>query len=250
MKKTRHKLEQIIHKLRRAEVLPGQGKKTEEACRHRRYGSRRITKLLRVADWRVNHKRVERIWREEGLQVPNRVQKREQVHLPGGSCVRLCALRRNHVWSYDFMVDRLADGRVMRLLTVIDEYTRRCLAIRVGYSLRSEDVMEVLRDLFFREGCPAYIRSDNGSEFRAKELVAWLEELGVGTAYIALGSPCENGHNESFNGRLRDEFLSCESFPTLKEAQVLIEDWRFHYNDVRPHGALGGPDLSSMQLLT
>ena len=137
------------------------------------------------------------------------------------------------------MVDRLSDGRVIRLLTVIDEYTRRCLAIRVSYSLKSEDVMEVLRDLFFREGCPAYIRSDNGSEFRAKELVAWLEELGVETAYIAPGSPWENGYNESFNGRLRDEFLSCESFSTLKEAQVLIEDWRVHYNDVRPHGALG-----------
>ena len=139
------------------------------------------------------------------------------------------------------MLDRLSDGRVIRLLTVIDEYTRRCLAIRVAYKLRSEDVMEVLRDLFFREGLPAYIRSDNGSEFRAKELVAWLEELGVETAYIAPGSPWENGYNESFNGRLRDELLSCESFSTLKEAQVLIEDWRVHYNDVRPHGALGVP---------
>ena len=139
------------------------------------------------------------------------------------------------------MLDRLSDGRVIRLLTVIDEYTRRCLAIRVGYSLRSEDVMEVLRDLFFREGCPDHIRSDNGSEFRAKELVAWLADLGVKTAYIAPGSPWENGYNESFNGRLRDEFLRCESFSSLKEAQILIEGWRVHYNDVRPHGALGAP---------
>ena len=158
----------------------------------------------------MNHKRVGRIWREEGLQVPNRVQKRERVHLPGGSCVRLRALRRNHVWSYNFMVDRLADGRVIRLLTVIDEYTRRCLAIRVAHSLKSEDVLDVLRDLFFREGRPAYIRSDNGSEFRAKELLAWLEELGVETAYIAPGSPWENGYNESFNSRLRDELLNSE----------------------------------------
>ena len=117
------------------------------------------------------------------------------------------------------MLDRLSDGRVIRLLTVIDECTRRCLAIRVGYSLKSEDVMEVLQDLFFREGCPTYIRSDNGSEFRAKEMVAWLEELGVETAYITPGIPWENGCNESFNGRLRDELLNCEFFSTLKEAR-------------------------------
>ena len=161
----------------------------ELAHRHHQYGSRRITNLLRAAGWRVNHKRVERIWREEGLQVPHRVQKRRRVHLLGESCTRLRALRRNHVWSYDFMVDRLADVRVIRLLTVIGEYTRRCLVIRVAYKLRSKDVMAVLRDLFFREGHPAYIRSDNGSGFRAKELVAWLEDLGVETAYIAPGSP-------------------------------------------------------------
>ena len=139
------------------------------------------------------------------------------------------------------MVDRLADSRVIPLLTVIDEYTRRCFAIRVAYKLKNENVMAVLRDLFFKEGRPAYIRSDNGSESRAKELVAWLEELGVETAYIAPGSPWENGYSESFNGRLRDELLNCDSFSTLKEAQVLIEGWRGHYNDVRPHSALEVP---------
>ena len=146
------------------------------------------------------------------------------------------------------MVDRLSDARVIRLLTVIDEYTRRCLAIRVGYKLRSEDVMEVLRDLFFREGYPDHIRSDNGSKFRANDLVVWLEDLGVKTAYIAPGSPWENGYNESFNGRLRDELLSCEYFYNLKEALVLIEDWRVHYNDVRPHSALGVPPSAAHPL--
>ena len=152
--------------------------------------------------------------------------------------MRLRTLRRNHVWNYDFMVDRLVDGKVIRLLTVIDEYTHRCLAIRVAYKLRSEDVMAVLRDLFFREGHPAYIRSDNGSGFRANEPVQWLEELGVKTAYIAPGSPWEDGYSASFNGQLRDELLNCESFYTLKEAQAFIENWFGHYNDVRPHSAL------------
>ena len=146
------------------------------------------------------------------------MQGRECLHVLGGSCVRLRALRRNHVWSYDFMVDGLADSRVIRLLTVIDEYTRRCPAIRVAYKLRSKNVMAVLLDLFFREGHPVCIRSDNGSEFRANELVQWLEGLGVKKAYIAPGSPWENGYNESFNGRLRDKLLNCESLYTLKEA--------------------------------
>ena len=202
---------------------------------HRRYGSWRTANMLCASGWHVNHKCVERIWREQDLQVP------ERVRLPGGSCVRLRALRRNHVLIYDFMVDRLSDGRVIRLLTLIDECPRRCLAIRVGYKLKSGDVMEILRDFFFREGCPDHIRSDNSSEFRTKETVEWLADLGVKTAYIAPGSPLENGYNESFNDRLRDEFLRCESFSTLKEAQVLIEDWRVHYNDVRPHSALGAP---------
>ena len=211
------------------------------AHRHRRYGCKRITALLRVAGWRVNHKRVWRIWREEGLQVPQRVQKRKRVRLHDGSCTRLCALWENHVWSYDFVMDRLANGTPIRFLTVIDEYTRKSLAIHVDYKLKSEDVMEVLHDLFGKHGCPEYIRSDNGSEFRAGELVQWLKDLGVKTAFIAPGSPWENGFNESFNGRLRDEFLSCESFDTLKEVRALTEEWRIHYNHERPHSAWGMP---------
>ena len=209
------------------------------AHRHRRYGCKRITALLRVVGWHVNHKRVWRIWREEGLQVPKRVQKRKRVYLHDGSCTRLVALYPNHVWSYDFVADRLEDGRMIRLLTVIDEYTRECLAIRVEYKLKSEQVMEVLADLFSKR-LPKYIRSDNGSEFRAKELVKWLDGLGVETKFIKPGSPWENGFNESFNGKLRDEHLNRESFSTLKEAQVLTEKWRINYNHERPHSALGG----------
>ena len=211
------------------------------AHRHRRFGYRRITKMLQAAGWRVNHKRVWRIWREEGLQVPKRVQKRKRVYLHDGSYTRLVALYPNHVWSYDFVMDRLENGKPVRFLTVIDEYTRKCLAIRVEYKLKSEQVMEVLTSLFQEEGCPDYIRSDNGSEFKAKELVKWLDELGVKTAFIKPGSPWQNGKNESFNGRLRDEFLNYESFSTLREVQVLTEDWRNHYNHERPHSAWDAP---------
>ena len=210
------------------------------ALRHPRFGYKRITQVLQAAGWRVNHKRVSRIWREEGLRVPKRVQKRKRIYLHDGSCTRLVALRPNHVWSYDFVMDRLEDGRPVRFLTVIDEHTRKCLAIRVEYNLKSEQVMQVLTDLFQKEGLPDYIRSDNGSEFTAKELVKWLEELGVKTKFIKPGSPWENGYNESFNGKMRDEHLNLESFSTLKEVQVLTEKWRIKYNHERPHSALGG----------
>ena len=207
---------------------------------HPRFGYRRILDMLKAGGWwRVNHKRVERIWREEGLQVPKRVQKRKRVYLYDGSCTRLRALYPNHVWSYDFVADRLEDGRVIRFLTVIDEYTRECLAIRVEYKLKSEQVMEVLANLFGKR-LPEYIRSDNGSEFRAKKLVKWLDDLGVKTKFIKPGSPWENGCNESFNGRFRDEHLNREAFTSLQEAKSLTEDWRIEYNYKRPHSALGG----------
>ena len=167
------------------------------AHRHRRYGCKRITALLRVAGWLVNHKRVWRIWREEGLQVLKRVQKRKRVLVYDGSCTRLCALWEKHVCSYDFVMDRLANGTPIRFLTVIDEYTRKCLAIYPDYKLKSEDVIRVLRDLFGKHGCSEYIRS--GNEFRAKELVQWLKDLGVKTTFIAPCSPWENRFNESFN---------------------------------------------------
>lgn len=209
------------------------------AFKYGRYGYRRITALLRAEGWHVNHKRVERIWREEGLKVPQKQKKRKRLYLNDGSCIRLRPSWQNHVWSYDFVADRLSNGKKIRMLTVIDEYSRKCLAIRVGYKLKSDDVLETLSDLFVREGLPDYIRSDNGSEFKAETLQEWLGRLAVKTAYIEPGSPWENGYNESFNGRLRDECLNGELFYSLKEAQVIIEDWRDHYNHIRPHSALG-----------
>jgi len=209
------------------------------ACTYGRYGYRRITALLRAEGWIVNHKRVERIWREEGLRVPVKQPKRGRLYLNDGSCIRLRPCFKNHVWSYDFVSDRLYNGKKIRMLTVIDEYTRKCLAIRVGFSLKSDDVLDTLSTLFITEGIPDYIRSDNGSEFTAKSLREWIGNLGVKTAYIEPGSPWENGYNESFNGKLRDELLNGEMFYSLKEAQVLIEKWRRHYNEVRPHSFLG-----------
>jgi putative transposase len=204
-----------------------------------RYGYRRITALLRAEGWIVNHKRVERIWREEGLRVPAKQPKRGRLYLNDGSCIRLRPSFKNHVWSYDFVYDRLHSGKKIRILTVIDEFTRKCISIRVGSSIKSSDVLDTLSTLFITEGVPDYIRSDNGSEFTAKALREWLESIGVKTAYIEPGSPWENGYNESFNGKLRDELLNREIFYSLKEAKVLIEQWRRHYNEVRPHSSLG-----------
>ncbi len=209
------------------------------ASRYGRYGYRRITALLRAEGWRVNHKRVERIWREEGLKVPVKQPKRARLYLNDGSCIRLRSCWKNHVWSYDFVTDRLRSGKRIKILTVIDEYTRKCLAIRVGKVFKAHEVLDVLSTLFITEGTPDYIRSDNGSEFTAKALREWIESVGVRTAYIEPGSPWENGYNESFNGKLRDELLNGEIFYNIKEAQVLIEEWRRHYNEVRPHSSLG-----------
>lgn len=209
------------------------------ASTYGRYGYRRITALLRTEGWVINHKRVERIWREEGLRVPLKQPKRGRLYLNDGSCIRLQPCWRNHVWSYDFVSDRLHNGKKIRMLTVIDEYTRKCLAIRVGSSLKADDVLEALSTLFITEGVPDHIRSDNGSEFTAKALRDWIGSLGVKTAYIEPGSPWENGYNESFNGKLRDELLNREIFYSLKEAQILIEQWRRHYNEIRPHSSLG-----------
>jgi putative transposase len=204
-----------------------------------RYGYRRITVLLRWEGWQVNHKRVERIWREEGLTVPHKHPKRGRLWLGDGSCVRLRPTHPNHVWSYDFVKARTHDGRPIKILTVIDEYTRKCLAIVVERRLGADDVLFCLTDLFVKHGIPEYIRSDNGGEFTAKAVRQWLSRLAVQTLYIEPGSPWENGYNESFNGKLRDELLNGEIFYTLTEAQVMIERWRQHYNTIRPHSALG-----------
>ena len=212
---------------------------TTLALQYGRYGYRRITGLLQNEGWLVNHKRVERIWRREGLKVPQRQPKRRRLWLGDGSCIRKRPEYRNHVWAYDFVMDRTHDGRRFRMLTVLDEYSRECLAIKVARSLKATDVIEVLLDLFVLHGLPDYIRSDNGSEFTADLVKTWLDKLKVKTLFIEPGSPWENGYNESFNGKLRDELLNGEIFYTLKEAQILIERWRYHYNTVRPHSALG-----------
>jgi transposase InsO family protein len=210
------------------------------ARQYGRYGYRKIAELLRTtAGWVVNDKRVERIWRQEGLKVPAKQPKRGRLWLADGSCVRLQPQHRNHVWSYDFVEDRTHDGGKYRMLNVIDEFTRECLAIRVARKLKAVDVIDVLSDLFILRGVPVHVRSDNGPEFVAKAVQEWIGAVGAKTAYIAPGSPWENGYVESFNARLRDELLNGEIFYSLKEAQIIIEGWRQHYNAVRPHASLG-----------
>ena len=209
------------------------------ACEYGRYGYRRITALLHRDGWRVNHKRVERIWRQEGLKVPQKQPKRGRLWLADGSCVRLRPRYRNHVWSYDFVSDRTHDGGPLKLLTIIDEFERESLDILTSRRINSNDVIHCLADLFLVRGIPDYIRSDNGPEFAAKAVREWLGRLGVKTLFIEPGSPWENGYIESFNGKLRDELLNGEIFYSLKEAQVLIENWRIEYNTIRPHSSLG-----------
>jgi putative transposase len=209
------------------------------ARQYGRYGYRRITALLREAGWAVNKKRVERIWRCEGLKVPQKQPKRSRLWLNDGSCVRLRPERPNQVWSYDFVSDRTHDGQAFRMLCVIDEFTRESLAIRVARKLKATDVIDVLADLFIQRGVPTHIRSDNGPEFVATALREWIAAVGAKTAYIEPGSPWENGYCESFNGKLRDELLNGEIFYTLNEAKIVIEAWRRHYNTVRPHSSLG-----------
>ena len=208
--------------------------------------------MLRQNGWRVNAKRVARIWRREGLKVPSKQPKRRRLWLNEGSCIRLRPEYPNHVWSYDFVEDRTHDGRKYRMLNVIDEFTRECLAIRINRKLKSTDVIDTLSDLFILRGIPTHVRSDNGPEFIAKALRDWLAAVGAKTAYIMPGSPWgeavqkslqwsdfrSNGYCESFNSKLRDELLNGEIFYTLKEAKIIIEGWRRHYNTIRPHSSL------------
>ncbi|MCJ2119206.1 IS3 family transposase [Methylobacterium sp. J-001] len=209
------------------------------AEKYGRYVYRKISALLKAAGWFVNDKRVERIWRREGLKVPVKQPKRGRIWDNDGSCIRLRPEYRNHVWSYDFVEARTHEGRKFRMLNVVDEFTHECLAIRVARKLKAVDVIDVLSDLFILRGVPGHIRSDNGPEFVAKAVQAWITGVGAETAYIAPGSPWENGYVESFNARLRDELLNGEIFYTLREAQIVIESWRRHYNTVRPHASLG-----------
>jgi len=211
----------------------------ELATQYGRYGYRRIAAMLRKEGWVVNDKRIERLWRREGLKVPAKQPKRKRLWLNDGSCIRLRPEYPNHVWSYDFVHDRTSNGRVIRILTIIDEYTRFCPALEVARRWNHKTVMEVLADLFLAYGVPTYMRSDNGGEFTAKDARTWLARLDVKTLFIEPGSPWENGYNESFNGKLRDECLNGEIFDTLAEARAVLAQWRREYNHVRPHSSLG-----------
>ena len=209
------------------------------AGQYGRYGYRRITTLLTEQGWFVGKDRVQRIWRREGLKVPKKQKPRGRLWFNDGSFVRLRAERPNHVWSYDFVSARTHDGRSVRMMTLVDEYTRESLAIRVARRFRSIDVIQTLADVMVIRGVPEHLRSDNGPEMTSKLIRAWLPKVGANTLYIEPGSPWENGYCESFNGKLRDELLNGEIFYSLKEARILIERWRQHYNSKRPHSSLG-----------
>ncbi len=207
--------------------------------------------MLQAEGWHINHKRVERLSRQEGLKVPSQQPKRGRLWLNDGSCLRLKPKFPGHVWSYDFVLDRTHDGRAFRILNVIDEYTRECLAVKVERQLDHEDVQACLAELFCTRGVPAHLRSDNGSELIAKPVQNWLGHLQVKPLFIEPGSPWENGYIESFNGKMRDELLNREIFYTLLEAQTLIEGWRKEYNHLRPHSSLGyRPPVPQAWLLT
>ncbi len=212
----------------------------DKACNFGRVGYRMVTDMMRNNGTKINHKRVERIWREEGLKLPKKQTKKRRLWLNDGSCIRLRAEHRNHVWSYDFIEDKTYNGKKIRILNIIDEHTHECLASIPRRSWRNSDIIEVLSGLMLLKGTPEYLRSDNGSEFTAKKLRKWLQNAGVITTYIEPGSPWENGYIESFNARMRDEFLNGELFGNMYEAQVLIKRWVEYYNTVRPHSSCGG----------
>ena len=210
----------------------------ELAGQYGRYGYRRIHALLLTRGWSLSRSRVERIWKREGLKVPTKQPKRGRLWLADGSCVRLRPEYPHHVWSWDFVMERTHDGHVLKILVLIDEYSRTCLALHVARRIRSNEVIDVLADAMIEHGVPAYLRSDNGPEMVAKNLRRWLAAVGAQTLYIEPGSPWENGYCESFNGKFRDELLNGEIFYTLHEARTIIEQWRHHYNTTRPHSAL------------
>jgi len=210
------------------------------ATEYGRYGYRTVTSLLNQEGIDVGRDRVYTIWRQEGLKVPQKQPKRARLWFADGSCIRMRPEYKNHVWSYDFVSDTTKNGKPFKILNIIDEFSRECLASFVQRRIRSQDVILVLADLFLKHGIPKHIRSDNGPEFIAKILRQWLKDLDVKPLYIEPGSPWENGYCESFNGKMRDQFLNGELFYTLKEAEVMTERWRVHYNTIRPHSSLGG----------
>jgi transposase InsO family protein len=207
--------------------------------RHPRFGYRRVWALLRREGWRVNRKRVYRLWRQQGLKVPSKQRKKRRLGSSANSCVRRPAQHKDHVWAWDFLHDRTADGRPLKWFTLVDEYTRECLALEVGRGMTARAVGEVLAGVVRERGVPVHIRSDNGPEFIATGVRAWVAAAGLEALYIAPGAPWENGYSESFNGKVRDELLNAEEFDSVLEARVLAREWRQDYNHVRPHSALG-----------
>ena len=207
--------------------------------RHPRFGYRRNGRMIQAAGWKVNLKRVYRLWRREGLKVPRKQRKKRSLGTGANACHRRRAERKNHVWCWDFIFDRTETGTTLKWLTILDEYTRECLTLKVDRHITSENVIDVLAELFKTHGVPEHIRSDNGSEFVANAIRNWLKQLGVETLYIEPGSPWENGYAESFHSRVRDEFMNCEIFENLKSARKQTAAWKEHYNEVRPHSSLG-----------
>jgi transposase InsO family protein len=204
-----------------------------------RFGYRRIAALLRAEGWAVNVKRVYRLWRREGLKVPRKTRKRRGKGTSANACHVRRAEHQDHVWTWDFVFDRTASGTTLKWLSIVDEYTRECLALKVGRSITSEDVIDTLAELFAMRGVPRCVRSDNGPEFIAQAIGRWFEKTGVAALYIEPGSPWENGYAESFHSRLRDEFLGMHEFADLREARRLTAAWREDYNHRRPHSSLG-----------
>jgi putative transposase len=205
---------------------------------HPRFGYRRIWALLRREGWRVNRKRVYRLWRKQGLNVPRRKKKKRRLGQKENGCATRRALARNHVWAWDFIHDRTADGRPLKWLSVVDEYTRECVGLEVGRSMSAKRVTEVLAVMIRERGAPVHIRSDNGPEFIAQQIRRWLSAAKVGALYVEPGSPWENGYAESFHSRLRDELLDREEFSSPLEARVLSAAWRENYDHKRPHSSL------------
>ena len=204
-----------------------------------RFGYRRIARLLRDEAWRASDTRVYRLWRREGLKVRQKRRKRRCLGNAINGCDQLRAERPNHVWCWDFIFDRTINGSPLKWLSIVDEFTRECLALKVDRSITSEDVIDTLAELFAMRGVPKIIRSDNGPELTAHALRRWLEKLEVYASYIEPGSPWENGFAESFHSRFRDEFLAMEEFESLTTARQLTRAWKQDYNDVRPHSSLG-----------
>ncbi len=207
--------------------------------KHPRYGYRRIWALLRREGWRVNRKRVHRLWRRQGLKVPRKQRKKRRLGSSANSCVRRPAEHKDHVWAWDFLHDRTSDGRALKWFTLVDEYTRECLALEVGRGMTAKAVGAVLAAVVQERGAPAHIRSDNGPEFIAQAIRSWMAGAGLETLYIEPGAPWENGYAESFNSKVRDELLNAEEFASLLEAQVLGKEWKRGYNHERPHSSLG-----------